>query len=335
MITVSVQSDERSLTQILDKLWFEKGYDFRGYKISSIKRRITRRMGLNNIESYERYINFLDSSPAEYHRLLYDLTIKVTGFFRDAYPFYILRDRVLPDIISMKQTKQSPPLSPLPQGEGRNIPATRGCNPLLSPSLPACRQAGMGGGEGEGKKKEGEKKYFQGKGASNEIRIWCPGCATGEEPYSIGMLLLEALKEDAGRFNIKIFGTDICKDTLEKARLGVYHYSFIEVMEKGYRDSYFIPHENNYRIKYCVRQMVRYGIHNLVNHPPISHLDLLLCRNVLIYFDKGLQEKVFRDFYYALRPKGYLVLGKSEVIINEFRDAFIEIDRKARVYQKV
>ena len=149
------------------------------------------------------------------------------------------------------------------------------------------------------------------------------------------MLLLEALKEDAGRLNIKIFGTDICRDTLEKARLGVYHYSFIEVMEKGYRDNYFIPHDNNYRIKYCVRQMVRYGIHNLVNHPPISHLDLLLCRNVLIYFDKGLQEKVFRDFYYALRPKGYLALGKSEVIINEFRDAFIEVDRKARVYQKI
>ncbi|MFZ3091079.1 MAG: protein-glutamate O-methyltransferase CheR [Nitrospirota bacterium] len=315
MSTVSVQSDECSLTQILDKLWFEKGYDFRGYKISSIKRRVTRRMGLNNIESYERYMSFLDSSPAEYHRLLYDLTIKVTGFFRDAYPFYILRDRVLPDIISMKQTKQSPPLSP------------RSAN-LVPPPL-------MGGGEGEGEKKEGEKKYFQGKDVANEIRIWCPGCATGEEPYSIGMLLLEALKKDAGRFNIKIFGTDICKDTLEKARLGVYHYSFIEVMEKGYRDNYFIPHDNNYRIKYCVRQMVRYGIHNLVNHPPISHLDLLLCRNVLIYFDRGLQEKVFRDFYYALRPKGYLVLGKSEVIINEFRDAFIEIDRKARVYQKI
>ena len=115
-----------TLTQILDKLWFEKGYDFRGYKISSIKRRVTRRMGLNNIESYERYMSFLDSSPAEYHRLLYDLTIKVTGFFRDAYPFYILRDRVLPDIISMK--------------------------------------LGRGGEEG----------------LNNEIRIWCPGCATGE-----------------------------------------------------------------------------------------------------------------------------------------------------------
>ena len=302
MSTVSVQSDECSLTQILDKLWFEKGYDFRGYKISSIKRRVTRRMGLNNIESYERYRSFLDSSPAEYHRLLYDLTIKVTGFFRDAYPFYILRDRVLPDIISSPPFK-NPPLSPFAKGGYKGI---------------------NGGFSGQNLWKK-----------EREIRIWCPGCATGEEPYSIGMLLLEALKEDAGRLNIKIFGTDICRDTLEKARLGVYHYSFIEVMEKGYRDNYFIPHDNNYRIKYCVRQMVRYGIHNLVNHPPISHLDLLLCRNVLIYFDKGLQEKVFRDFYYALRPKGYLALGKSEVIINEFRDAFIEIDRKARVYQKI
>ena len=109
-----------SLTQILDKLWFEKGYDFRGYKISSIKRRVTRRMGLNNIESYERYMSFLDSSPAEYHRLLYDLTIKVTGFFRDAYPFYILRDRVLPDIISSPPFK-NPLCPPLLKGDIRGL----------------------------------------------------------------------------------------------------------------------------------------------------------------------------------------------------------------------
>lgn len=261
--------DDSALELLLDKIFFDKGYDFRGYKKTSLKRRIKRRMHLNSVETYEKYMELLDSQPFEYQRLFDDLTIKVTGFFRDIYPFYIIRKKIIPDIIN-----------------------------------------------------------------SNEIRIWCPGCATGEEPYSIGMLLSDVLKNDISKFNIKIFGTDISETALESARIGIYDSSAFKEMKQEYKNRYFFAVGSRYRIKYSVRQLVRYGIHSLVRHSPISHLDLLLCRNVLIYFDRGLQEKALRDFYYALKPGGYLVLGKSEVIMSEFREAFREIDREARIYQK-
>ncbi len=287
--------DDSGLLLLLDKIFFEKGYDFRGYKKTSLKRRIKRRMHLNNIETYEKYMEILDSQPSEHQRLFDDLTIKVTGFFRDNHPFYVIRNKIIPDIINN-------PHSP----------------PFTSP-IPSLVRRGERGGKG---------------GLNNEIRIWCPGCATGEEPYSIGMLLSDVLKDDISRFNIKIFGTDISETALESARLGIYGSSAFKDMKEEYRIRHFFPMDSRYRIKYSVRQLVRYGIHNLARHTPISHIDLLLCRNVLIYFDRGLQEKVLRDFYYALKPNGYLILGKSEVIISEFRDAFMEIDREARIYQK-
>ena len=271
----SVDLDDSGLLLLLDKIFFDKGYDFRGYKKTSVRRRIKRRMQLNNIETYERYMEFLDLSHLEYQRLFDDLTIKVTSFFRDNHPFYVIKNRIMPDIIN-------------------NLPS----QPF------------------------------------NEIRIWCPGCATGEEPYSIGMLLSDVLKDNMGRFNIRIFGTDISEAALENARLGIYEPSAFKEMKEEYKNRYFFPVGSKYRIKYSVRQLVRYGIQSLVRHTPISRLDLLLCRNVLIYFDRDLQEKALRDFYYALKPGGYLVLGKSEVIISEFRDVFKEIDREARIYQK-
>ncbi|MBI5042979.1 MAG: protein-glutamate O-methyltransferase CheR [Nitrospirae bacterium] len=288
--------DDSGLDLLLDKLFFDKGYDFRGYKKTSIRRRIKRRMHLNNISAYEKYMELLDSSPVEYQRLFDDLTIRVTGFFRDIYPFYVIRSRIIPDIINNNSH-----------------------NPPLVPPLPRGDTEGLKGDE---------------EGLNNEIRIWCPGCATGEEPYSIGMLLSDVLKDDIAKFNIKIFGTDINETALESARLGIYDSSAFKEMKEEYKNRHFFLVGSKYRIKYSVRQLVRYGIHSLVRHTPISHLDILLCRNVLIYFDRGLQEKALRDFYYALKPNGYLILGKSEVIISEFRDVFKEIDREARIYQK-
>lgn len=261
--------DDSILGLLLDKIFFDMGYDFRGYKKTSVRRRIKRRMHLNNVETYEKYMELLDLLPSEHQRLFDDLTIKVTSFFRDIYPFYIIRKKIIPDIIN-----------------------------------------------------------------NNEIRIWCAGCATGEEPYSIGMLLSDVLKDHISRFNIKIFGTDISEAALESARMGVYDSSAFKEMKEKYKNRHFFSMGAKYRIKYSVRQLVRYGIHSLVRHTPISRVDLLLCRNVLIYFDRGLQEKALRDFYYALKPNGYLILGKSEIIISEFRDAFKEVDHEARIYQK-
>ena len=268
-IDLQKDRDDSMLELLLDKIFFDRGYDFRGYKKTSVRRRIKRRKHLNNVETYEKYMELLDLLPSEHQRLFDDLTIKVTSFFRDIYPFYIIRNKIIPDIIN-----------------------------------------------------------------NNEIRIWCAGCATGEEPYSIGMLLSDVLKDDILKFNIKIFGTDINESALESARLGIYDLSAFKEMKEEYKNRHFFSMGAKYRIKYSVRQLVRYGIHSLVRHTPISRVDLLLCRNVLIYFDRGLQEKALRDFYYALKPGGYLVLGKSEVIMSEFRDAFKEVDREARIYQK-
>ena len=135
-IDLQKDRDDSMLELLLDKIFFDRGYDFRGYKKTSVRRRIKRRMHLNNVETYEKYMELLDSLPSEHQRLFDDLTIKVTSFFRDIYPFYIIRKKIIPDIIN-----------------------------------------------------------------NNEIRIWCSGCATGEDPYSIGMLLSDVLKDDILKFN--------------------------------------------------------------------------------------------------------------------------------------
>ncbi|WP_440948695.1 chemotaxis protein CheB [Methanosarcina sp. T3] len=174
---------------------------------------------------------------------------------------------------------------------------------------------------------------FVGKYAGESIRIWVPGCSTGEEAYSIGILLQEHMEELKQTFNVQIFATDIDSRAIEEARIGTYPPSIsVDVSEERLERFFTQSPEGNYRIRKNIRDMVIFSEHDLVKDPPFSKLDLLSCRNVLIYMDGELQKRLIPLFYYALSPGKFLFLGSSETV-NGFTNLFDALDRKAKLYQ--
>ena len=173
---------------------------------------------------------------------------------------------------------------------------------------------------------------FEGKDLSSAIRVWVPGCASGEEAYSIAMLLLEEASRREVHPHIQIFATDIDASALNTAREGSYPAAIeADVREERLR-RFFIMEKDRYRVKRELRDTVLFAQHNLTNDPPFSRLDMISCRNVLIYFDRDLQRQACGIFNYALNPGGYLFMGASENADSP-RNAFNLIDRDARIYQ--
>jgi two-component system, chemotaxis family, CheB/CheR fusion protein len=164
------------------------------------------------------------------------------------------------------------------------------------------------------------------------IRVWVSGCATGEEAYSIAMLLLEEASKHELRPAIQVFGSDLDSRALAAAREGRYPTAIeADVSEERLR-RYFTRETDAYRVRQELRDIVLFTIHDLLKDPPFSHVDLISCRNVLIYLDRDLQEQVCGTFHYALNPKGFLMLGASESADNP-PGLFRMIDRGARIYQ--
>ena len=146
----------------------------------------------------------------------------------------------------------------------------------------------------------------------SSIRVWVPGCATGEEAYSIGMLLLDYCERHDIRMEIKIFATDIDLDALEVARRGSYPEGIVAQVEAPLLDRYFTRQGTRYRVSKGLRDIVIFSLHNLVKDPPFSRLDLISCRNLLIYLQTEEQRRLMRVLHYALRRQGFLFLGSSE-----------------------
>jgi two-component system CheB/CheR fusion protein len=168
--------------------------------------------------------------------------------------------------------------------------------------------------------------------AENPVRIWVPGCATGEEVYSLAILLLEAMA-GSDSCPIQIFGTDISDEAVDRARLGIYPENIAgEVSEERLR-RFFTKGNGTYRVTKAVRECCVFARQNVTRDPPFSRLDLVSCRNVMIYLGNALQRKVMSIFHYALRSEGYLLLGSSETIGN-FGELFSVVDRKHKIYQK-
>jgi two-component system CheB/CheR fusion protein len=176
-------------------------------------------------------------------------------------------------------------------------------------------------------------KLVETKKPGDSIRIWVPGCATGEEVYSIAILLVETLGDRLNSISIQIFGTDIDVDAINRARKGVYPGAVIEGMDLALRERYFAGDHNTFQIRKSVREMVVFARQDLIRDPPFSHLDLVSCRNVLIYFNSTLQQRLMPIFHYVLRPGGYLFLGKSESI-GPFDNLFIPVGRKEKIYRR-
>ena len=164
------------------------------------------------------------------------------------------------------------------------------------------------------------------------IRVWVAGCATGEEAYSIAMLLLEEAAKHEVRPNIQVFGSDLDARALTSAREGRYPAAIeTDVSEERLRR--FFTHDNDtYRVRQELRDLVLFATHDMVKDPPFSHVGLVTCRNVLIYLDRELQEQACATFHYALDPGGYLMLGSSENA-DQPLGLFRLVDRSARVYQ--
>jgi two-component system CheB/CheR fusion protein len=176
-------------------------------------------------------------------------------------------------------------------------------------------------------------KILDSKPPGESIRVWVPGCSTGEEAYSIAMVLMECLGDRVTSVPIQIFGTDISEVSIQKARAGVYGESGIGEVSQERLRRFFVKVEGGFQIAKPLREMCVFARQDLAQDPPFSRLDLFSCRNVLIYMGAVLQKKVMAIFHYALKSTGFLMQGKSESI-SGFADLFTAIDREHKICSK-
>ncbi len=267
-----VHLEESVFNQILIMLKMGTGLDFTHYKQSTIKRRLHRRMMLQQVGEIEDYAKYLRQHPEEIKNLYEDILINVTSFFREPESFESLQKTVFPEIL-------------------RN------------------------------------------RADDDPIRIWVPGCASGEEAYSLAISLLEFLGDMASIVQIQIFATDVEDGVIDQARLGIYPEAITADVSQDRLRRFFSKVAGGYQVSKTIRSMCVFAKQNLTKDPPFSRLDLISCRNVLIYFGAVLQKKVIPIFHFALKPGGFLVLGKSEAL-SAFPEYFTLVDKKLKVFQK-
>ncbi|MFZ4664760.1 MAG: CheR family methyltransferase, partial [Caldilineaceae bacterium] len=176
-------------------------------------------------------------------------------------------------------------------------------------------------------------QLFAGKGQGDSVRVWSVGCATGEEAYSLAMLLLEYATPLAMPPTIQIFASDLGKSALDFARDGYYPEAIAGDLTEERLTRFFTKENSHYRVRPEMRETILFTQHNLLQDPPFSRLDLIICRNLLIYIQRELQEKIFETFSYALRPGGYLFLGNAESA-DGASNLFDTVDKRHRLYQR-
>lgn len=170
------------------------------------------------------------------------------------------------------------------------------------------------------------------KEQGEEIRFWSIGCSTGEEAYSLAILLSEILKEKITKYKIKIFATDIDDEALKIARAGIYAETSLVNVDKNIVAKYFTLQKNQFEVKKSIRELVIFSKHNIISDSPFLRMDLISCRNMLIYFNSTLQNRFFPIVHYALKDNSLLVLGKSESI-GEFNDLFVTQNKTLKIYK--
>jgi len=249
------------------------------YKNTYLGRRFASRLRALHIDTYHAYWEILKNDRAEQEKLLEELTINVTEFFRDAPVWSFLQQDVIPTILREKQGK---------------------------------------------------------------IRIWSAGSSDGKEAYSMAMLFANALQEKNLIGRVEIIGTDIDRDCLTHASAGKYisrpgiiqtdikkQLSFIVGPER-----FFDISNDGYQVKSGLKDIVRFEYHDLISGTKKHHFDLILCRNVVIYFTRELQEVLYKDFYEGLNPGGLFVMGKTETLVGASREWFIPYNIKEKIFRK-
>lgn len=263
--------EPHTLKDLVRRLAEERGIDLRGYKTTTLERRVRRRMQQLRITSYDEYLNYIARDPGETAKLLDTVLINVTRFFRDIQAWDVLGQQVLPAL-------------------------------------------------------------FKSRPVGSSFRVWSAGCATGEEPYSVSIQLCELLGPRVKEYEIKIYATDNDESALNIARRAEYAPEALRGVSPEIKEKYFTG-ERLMRVARDVRRMVIFGRSNLLTDAPISHVDLLLCRNVLIYFDATAQAHILGRLKYALNEGGILFLGKSESQLKRNFE-FIPIDPRWRIFQR-
>jgi two-component system CheB/CheR fusion protein len=267
------EGKERFLKEIFRLLKGFSKVDFDDYKTATIRRRILRRMHLNQITELADYVKLLHRKSEEVESLYRDVLINVTSFFRNPEVFESLHQLVYPKLL------------------------------IDRPS-------------------------------ADPVRIWVPGCATGEETYSHAISLVEMLSELRLEVPIQIFGTDLSETAIQRARAGFYKENIAgEVSEVRLR-RFFHKAPGGYQISKSIRDMCVFARQNVFSDPPFSRMDLISCRNVLIYLSPVLQKKIIPIFHYALKTGGFLLVGNTEGLLGASAEIFELVERKGKIYQK-
>ena len=175
-------------------------------------------------------------------------------------------------------------------------------------------------------------RLFDNKGPDDQIRIWVPGCATGEEAYSVAMLLAESVEGRSGVPGVQVFATDLDENAIAAAREGFYTEADVADLPEQRLERFFHREGTGYRIRRELRETMLFAHHNVIKDPPFSHVDLISCRNLMIYLNRTAQQRILETFHFALRPGGYLLLGPSESP-DTASDLFVVIDRKMNLYE--
>ncbi len=167
------------------------------------------------------------------------------------------------------------------------------------------------------------------------LTMWSAGCASGEEPYSVAMILTDLLGPTLSRWNVQIHATDVDAAVLARARRGVYRAASFQNLQAGFVERYFAKDGGMYTLQPAIRQLVTFRQHDLTTPPPLPRYDLILCRNVLIYFARQHQERIVRHLLDHLEPGGYLMLGMTEMLPLALTGRLEAVDGRLRIYRKM
>lgn len=246
--------DNHELETLLAFIKNARGFDFTGYKRTSLARRIRKRMQIVKIDGYADYRDFLETNAEEFYELFNTILINVTSFFRDPEAWSYLQTSVVPGLIERT-------------------------------------------------------------GSRDEIRIWSAGCSSGEEAYTLAIIFAECLGIEECTRRVKIYATDVDEEALREARAGMYPSKALERLPEEMRAKYFEPNGAQFAFRRDLRRRVIFGRHDINRDAPISRVDLLVCRNTLMYFNVEAQAKILERFHFALNEGGRLFFGKAEMLL--------------------
>ncbi|USX28781.1 PAS domain-containing protein [Oxalobacteraceae bacterium OTU3CINTB1] len=275
-LPAQASAQREALQQLFQLLLKQTGANFSDYKLSTVMRRIERRIKLCQCASLGAYVGHMAANPAEVELLFKELLIGVTSFFRDPKVWEYLMASALPQLLAEH-----------PDGAA--------------------------------------------------FKAWVPACSTGQEAYSLAIAFNEVLERlrPAARYTLQIFATDLDEDAIDRARQGVFNAAIEADVSSELLQRYFMPAEKGgYRIRKDVRNTIIFACQNIISDPPFTKLDILCCRNLLIYFTAKLQEQLIPLFHYALKTGGLLMLGSADTP-GHFNELFAPMTGAGRIYRRL